>query len=160
MRTKGMKVHGDKEGGRPRGLFSGLSSERLREKDSKPRRRRRSKEKKSFPSLPLTVQSSSGSRSSSSGISSPISSPSPTEAAGGVEGDEANAATRFNCRRSVGMVVAVVVLKLAACLGALTAAVHLEKQVFVREDIFVDARIAVRREEKHRRALPGTMFLF
>jgi hypothetical protein len=155
-----MKVHGDKEGGRPRGLSSGLSSERLREKDSKPRRRRRSKEKKSFPSLPLTVQSSSGSRSSSSGISSPISSPSPTEAAGGVEGDEANAATRFNCRRSVGMVVAVVVLKLAACLGALTAAVHLEKQVFVREDIFVDARIAVRREEKHRRALPGTMFLF
>ena len=58
------------------------------------------------------------------------------------------------------MVVVVVVLKLAACLGALTAAVHLEKQVFVREDIFVDARIAVRLEEKHRRALPGPMFLF
>lgn len=58
------------------------------------------------------------------------------------------------------MVVVVVVLKLAACLGALTAAVHLEKQALIREDIFVDARIAVRREEKHRRALPGTMFLF
>ena len=58
----------------------------------------------------LTVQSSSGSRSSSAGISSipssSSSSPSPTGAAGGVEGDEANAATRFNCRRSesVGMV--------------------------------------------------------
>ena len=106
----------------------------------------------SFLLLYLTVQSSSGNKSSSSGISSSSPSPSPTEAAGGVEGDEANAATSFNCRRrsigGVGITAATVLL--AACLGAFEAIVHREEHFLDIDVIFVDALIAIRQGSSRR----------
>ena len=43
------------------------------------------------------------------------------------------------------VVVVVMVLLLAACRGTFTAATHHEEQVLAREDIFVDACIAIQK---------------
>ena len=59
----------------------------------------------------------------------------------------------------VVVVVELMVVLLAACRGTFTAAASRDEQVIVREDIVVDARIAMRRE-KCRRARDNEVFSF